>query len=215
MYGIFFVLLPFPSGFGCNLSFLPSFLPITAAIVSLRTTGLKIKVLGPAGTRSVRARCVVPLALPLPLTFPQVFDPRLSRYGDVDPSHSAAPPECDSGSAAATVPGCRKADVESVPCLTRLQATAAFADVAAAQLQSFRSGFLSPRLSLFPLDCALLSSSNLSWAQSLWLTGGAFPLPTSSLVPQFVLPSGQLLTSCHLYSSAFPPSRCRVSKICA
>lgn len=60
--------------------------------------------------RALRHRCVAPQALPVPLPFPNLFSPALSRSGDAA-AHMVSPPPPPRG----------RLSVASLPVLTRLQ----------------------------------------------------------------------------------------------
>ncbi len=108
---------------------------------------MRTRDLGPcAGVRCVRHRCVAAAPLPIPLPFPQLFAPTVLRFGDVvcgggsdQGSHNGSDP----GQGPERPPeGTAPAEVESVPVLSRVFATAAATDFARRQLQVFRGAVL-------------------------------------------------------------------------
>ncbi len=82
--------------------------------------------------RCVRHRCVAAPPLPIPLPFPRLFAPAVGRHGDVRGLPGHADPGQGLGASA------RGGDVESVPVLSRMYASAAAAGYARRQLQALR-----------------------------------------------------------------------------
>lgn len=99
-----------------------------------------------AGVRCVRHRCVAAAPLPIPLPFPQLFAPTVRRYGDVvcggggdqGPHNGSDPGQGPEQPPEGTAP----AEVESMPVLSRVFATAAATDFARRQLQVFHGAVL-------------------------------------------------------------------------
>eukprot|EP00873_Tetraselmis_striata_P018141 jgi/Tetstr1/438405/TSEL_026971.t1 len=77
--------------------------------------------------RALRHRCVAPQALPVPLPFPNLFSPALSRSGDAA-AHMVSPPPPPRG----------RLSVASLPVLTRLQHSGASRAVLGQQVTGFR-----------------------------------------------------------------------------
>ncbi|KAK9826905.1 hypothetical protein WJX81_007954 [Elliptochloris bilobata] len=96
------------------------------------------------GVRCVRHRCVAAAALPIPLPFPQLFAPTVLRHGDVlcaggSQGLGSAPQGLGQGPGqGAGPPAAGGAEVEAVPVLSRMFATAGAAEFARRQLQIFR-----------------------------------------------------------------------------
>jgi hypothetical protein len=82
--------------------------------------------------RCVRHRCVAAPPLPIPLPFPQLFTPAVGRHGDV----WGLPGHADPGQVLGA--SVRGGDVESVPVLSRMYASAAAAGYARRQLEALR-----------------------------------------------------------------------------
>ena len=101
-----------------------------------------------AGVRCIRHRCVSRQPLPIPLPYPRIFSPLVSRHGDVfiPPGHSLTlpngsyPPWQNSPTTRPSENGHvhGNADVESVPVLTRLMSSQHNPELASQQLQQFR-----------------------------------------------------------------------------
>ena len=148
-----------------------------------------------AGVRCVRHRCVAAAPLPLPLPFPQLFAPTVLRHGDMLCAASGqgpGPPALQGqGEAArqwAGLPsqGGAWLEVEAVPVLSRMYATAAATDFARRQLQVFRGKHMRPvaRIaggSLLPytheVACAwqACSGAGLLWQCCLHVTPACLP----------------------------------------
>ena len=94
-----------------------------------------------AGLRCVRHRCVAAAPLHIPLPFPQLFAPTVLRHGDVLCGASGQGPGSTTpqgqGLGQPQQSGARE-EVESVPVLSRMYATAAAADFVRRQLQVFQ-----------------------------------------------------------------------------
>lgn len=100
------------------------------------------------GVRCIRHRCVSRQPLPIPLPYPRIFSPLVSRHGDVfiPPVHSLTlpngsyPPWQNSPTTRPSENGHvhGNADVESVPVLTRLMSSQHNPELASQQLQQFR-----------------------------------------------------------------------------
>lgn len=107
---------------------------------------LRLMAVHGAGLRCVRHRCVAAAPLPIPLPFPQLFAPTVLRHGDVlcgasghDLGSTSPQGQGQGLGQRAGHPqqsGARE-EVEAVPVLSRMYATAAAADYARRQLQVF------------------------------------------------------------------------------
>ena len=138
----------------------------------------------------MRHRCVAAAPLPIPLPFPQLFAPTVLRHGDVLCGASGQGPGSATPQGQSQGLGQRaghpqesgaREEVEAVPVLSRMYATAAAADFARRQLQVFQGERMRPaaascRGSLLP--CMRLRASKLAGgAGLLWQCRLPAPLP--------------------------------------